>query len=66
MSLYPTASKQTTRWFLTELNRRYQLDDVTFLVDDADYLGLGLAEDGIDFKSFNIKIGMLSNMSFVR
>jgi transposase-like protein len=23
VSLYPTATKQTTRWFLTELHRRY-------------------------------------------
>ena len=36
---YPTAYKQTTRWFLTELHRRYQLNNVEFLVDDADYLG---------------------------
>lgn len=46
VSLYPTANKQTTRWFLTELHRRYQLDNVGFLVDDADYLGSVLAEDG--------------------
>jgi len=37
LSLYPTATKQTTRWFLSELHRRYQLNDVEFLVDDADY-----------------------------
>ncbi|CDK40363.1 transposase [Halorubrum sp. AJ67] len=35
-----------TRWFLTELHRRYQLDGVEFLVDDADYLGPVFAEDG--------------------
>ena len=50
VSLYPTANKQTTRWFLTELHRRYQLDDVKFLVDDADYLGPVLAEDGYRFQ----------------
>jgi hypothetical protein len=50
ISLYPTANKQTTRWFLTELHRRYQLDDVEFLVDDADYLGPVLAEDGYRFQ----------------
>ena len=50
VSLYPTATKQTTRWFLTELHRRYQLDDVKFLVDDADYLGPVLAEDGYRFQ----------------
>jgi len=50
VSLYPTANKQTTRWFLTELHRRYQLDNVEFLVDDADYLGSVLAEDGYRFQ----------------
>ena len=50
VSLYPTANKQTTRWFLTELHRRYQIDNVEFLVDDADYLGSVLAEDGCRFQ----------------
>ena len=50
MSLYPTANKQKTRWFLAELHRRYQLDNVEFLVDDADYLGSVLAEDGYRFQ----------------
>ena len=50
LSRYPTATKQTTRWFLTEIHRRYQLDDVEFLVDDADYLGPVLAEDGYRFR----------------
>ena len=44
MSIYSTANKQTTRWFLTELHRRYQLTNVEFLVVDADYLGPVLAE----------------------
>ncbi len=64
MSLYPTANKQTTRWFLTELHRRYQLDNVELLVDDADYLGSVLAEDGYRFQSFNMEIGMPSNVFF--
>jgi len=50
VSLYPTANKQTTRWFLTKLHRRYQLDNVEFLVDDTDYLGSVLAEDGYRFQ----------------
>lgn len=50
VSLSPTATKQTTRWFLTELHQRYQLDIVKFLVDDADYLGSILAEDGYRFQ----------------
>ena len=50
VSLYPTATKQTTRWLLTELHRRYQLDNAEFLVDDADYLGSVLAEDGYRFQ----------------
>jgi transposase-like protein len=50
VSLFPTANKQTTRWFLDELHRRYQLNNVLFLVDDADYLGSVLAEDGYRFQ----------------
>jgi len=50
VSLFPTATKQTTQWFLAELHRRYRLDDVVFLVDDADYLGPVLAEDGYRFR----------------
>ena len=50
ISLFPTTTKQTTRWFLDELHRRYQLDDVVFLVDDAEYLGPVLAEDGYRFQ----------------
>jgi transposase-like protein len=50
VSLFPTATKQTTRWFLDELHRRYQLDNVLFLVDDADYLSPVLAEDGYQFQ----------------
>ena len=50
ISLFPTTTKQTTRWFLDELHRRYQLDDVEFLVDDANYLGPVLAEDGCQFQ----------------
>jgi len=50
VSLYLTVNKQTTRWFLSELHRRYQLDTVEFLVDDADYLGPVPAEDGYRFQ----------------
>ncbi|WP_134672528.1 IS6 family transposase [Halorussus marinus] len=50
VSLFPTTTKQTTRWFLDELHQRYQIDDVLFLVDDADYLGPVLAEDGYRFQ----------------
>ena len=31
-----TANTQTTRWFLTQRPRRYQLDTAGFLVDAAD------------------------------
>ena len=34
--LFPTTTKQTTRWFLAELHRQYRLDGVEFLVDDAE------------------------------
>jgi transposase-like protein len=50
VSLFPTTAKQTTRWFLDELHRRYQLDDVLVLVDDADYLDPVLGEDGYRFQ----------------
>ena len=48
--LFPTVTKQTTRWFLTELHRRYRFDNVEFLVDDADYLVNVLDEDGSRFQ----------------
>ena len=48
--LFPTANKQTTRWFLAGLHRRYQLNDVVFLVNDADYLAPVLAKDGYRFQ----------------
>jgi transposase-like protein len=51
VSLFSTATKQTTRWFLIELHQRYQLAGVEFLVDDADYLGTVLAEDGYRFQT---------------
>ncbi|MCG1006100.1 hypothetical protein LQ367_05710 [Halorubrum lacusprofundi] len=54
VSLYPTATKQTTRWLLTELHQRYQLDDAEFLVDNADNLGRVLAEDGYRFQALAV------------
>jgi transposase-like protein len=48
--LFPTTTKRTTRWFLADLHRRYQLDNVEFLVDDADYLINTLNEDGYRFQ----------------
>jgi len=50
VNLFSTATIQTTRWFQAELHRRYQLTDVLFLVDDADYLGPVLAEGGYRFQ----------------
>ena len=50
LRLFPATTKQTTRWFLTDLHRRYQLDHVEFLVDDADYLVNVLDEDGYRFQ----------------
>jgi transposase-like protein len=47
---FPTATKQTTRWFLTELHHRYQFNNVEFLVDDEDYLVNVLDEDGYRFQ----------------
>jgi len=63
VSLFPTATKQPTRWFLDELHRRYQLDNVLFLVDDADYLGPMLAEDATDFRYCHMEIEIPSNVS---
>jgi len=48
--LFSTTTKRTTRWFLAELHRRYQLDHVEFLVDDANYLVNVLDEDGYRFQ----------------
>ena len=48
--LFPTATEQITQWFLAELHRQYQLDDVEFLINDADYLVTVLDEDGYRFQ----------------
>ena len=48
--LSPTATKQIMQWFLAELHRRYQLNDVEFLVDYADYLVAVLDDDGYQFQ----------------
>ena len=48
--LFSTATKHITRWFLAELPRRYQLNDVEFLVNNADYLVTVLDEDGYRFQ----------------
>ena len=48
--LLPTTTKQTTRWFLAKLHRRYRLDTVEFLVDDVDHLVNVLDEDGYRFR----------------
>jgi len=48
--LFPTATEQITQWFLAELHRQYQLDNVEFLVNDADYLVTVLDEDGYRFQ----------------
>jgi len=48
--LFSTTTNQTTRWFLTDLHKLYQLDDVEFLVDDANYLVNVLSEDNYRFQ----------------
>ena len=50
VSLFPSTTKHTTRWFLAELHRRCQLDDSVFLVDGANYLGTVLDDDGYRFQ----------------
>ncbi|PSP34432.1 IS6 family transposase, partial [Halobacteriales archaeon QH_10_67_22] len=50
LRLFPATTKQTTRWFLTELHRRCRLGDPEFLVDGASYLGSVLDEDGYRFR----------------
>jgi putative transposase len=50
VSHYPTTNKTTTRQFLTELHRRYQLDDVVFLIDGGDHLAPVFDTDGYDYR----------------
>jgi putative transposase len=50
LSLFPSTTKQTTRWFLDELHRQCRLDDPVFLVDGASYLGSVLEEDSYRFQ----------------
>ena len=47
--LFPTTTKQTMRWFLAKLHRRYRLDNVEFPVDDPDHLVNVLDENGYRF-----------------
>lgn len=49
LRLFSATTKQTTRWFLADLHRRYQFDGVEFLVIEADYLVNVLDEDGHRF-----------------
>ena len=44
-------TKQTTRWFLARLHRRYRLDTVEFLVDDTNHLVNVLDVDGYRFRT---------------
>jgi len=55
--LFPTTTIQTTGWSPADLHRRYQPDDVPFLVDDADYLGPVLEEDILSVTSHAIEGG---------
>lgn len=48
--LFPTTTKQPTRWFQTDLHRRHPLDNVRFLVADAEHFVNVLAEDGYRFQ----------------
>lgn len=50
VSLYPNTNKTTMRQFLAELHRRYQLDDVVFLVDGGNLLGPVFDTGGYDYR----------------
>lgn len=63
VSLFPITTKQTTGCFLDELHRRYQLEDVLFLVDDRIILHQFSLKTATDFRWFHTGIGMLSNVS---
>lgn len=49
--LFPITANLTTHWFLPDLHRRYQLNGVTFLFDDANHLVKVLSADGYDFRA---------------
>ena len=50
LQLYPTTTELTTWWFLGLLHRRWNLTEVTVLVDNATYLTSVLADDGYRFR----------------
>jgi transposase-like protein len=50
LSLYPTTTEVTTRWFLDRLHHRCDLAGVTILVDNATYLTSVFADDGYRFR----------------
>jgi len=55
-------TKQIMRWFLGEMHRRYTLDNVLFLVDNAGHLDPILVEDGYRSKKFYTGIGIQSSV----
>ncbi|MCU4717759.1 IS6 family transposase [Halapricum hydrolyticum] len=47
--LFPTANSGLTHVFLRELREKHDIDDATFLIDDADHLQAALSRLGLRF-----------------
>ena len=58
MSLFPTETKQTTRRFLVDLHRRYQLDGVEFLVEMLAISARFRPKTATGFKHSHMEIGV--------
>ncbi|MDB9259700.1 hypothetical protein PN414_12235 [Halorubrum ezzemoulense] len=63
VSLYLMINKQTTRWFLTELHAVINLVTRNFLSMTQTISDQFLLKMAIDFRSFDMEIGMPSNLS---
>ena len=49
VKLFPTTNSGLTHVFLRELSEKHDIDDATFLIDDADHLQAALSRLGLQF-----------------
>ena len=50
VKLFPTANSGLTQVFLRQLHEKHDIDDATFLIDDADHLQAALSRLGLQFQ----------------
>jgi putative transposase len=50
VKLFPTTNSGLTQVFLRQLHEKHDIDDATFLIDDADHLQAALSRLGLQFQ----------------